>query len=801
MERQHSGSMFDTVRENWEHSPQPQKQAELNMSECMTAEQRIAELLTPTGELAAEIIAIIDQQEASLLAEQKTDQQRAAVKNDYDITRWLLLGSGPENRLPNNLWITPYGSIGVSPNYPSANLRQLGSGPDAKESIILLNIINQNKNALEQSVESLIKASPMYALLQSFDDNTTAKPQKLNEYWKQIRTGQEEHVIKKRHGIPVSETLNQRTANSNLVFSAQKALQKAIYKIEEETMPQVTNHGSSTYEKVYAWLMTGIASQRSSSEELITSLHTDPDEDYLRGTNADGEDIWLHDDHYSFCGDLGEQLHREALTTNNREIALWLALYYSEKVIKKGPGVKHSEALDSAVKQTVAAHLDDIASDPNYHIPSIRKPSGLTYRSAPVKYITLEHRNTVQYTDVVSSEWQRELESETFGWIRSADRPYADGRIIIEAPLDQQYNPSPDRYDMSLNIDSYRYTDTDETFGRSPQIPGYDIVGRSDYTWYYERSDHDPYGPTNIEIPDERKQSLAEMYHSIGLVDLAQQVDKSESLTVDDLVQLIQIHSEYTFDDSYKLHHGQLENGLSAFTKCIDRGVLQVQCTGATQFLLASLTHAVPEIGASSASGVLLPNFDGQHEESLRINKLGHSLVRIFSKGKMFILDATPAGATEYTSTSSHTYPRLTSTTPQVSHNNARRETKPMQPQPNAQPHQIGTPIENFIEQQKPDRLKNVRSLLDNVAGNILGAKSSSKAMQLVAKLPNHDPIRTAYRIVLQLQNNVPESKIASDLQFLQNYASAEPANIKKAGLALYDQTIIQQITRSIADL
>ncbi len=211
-------------------------------------------------------------------------------------------------------------------------------------------------------------------------------------------------------------------------------------------------------------------------------------------------------------------------------------------------------------------------------------------------------------------------------------------RVISKRPANPTIGPYAPRTAMTIVIDDARIQGTD------PYVAGFTLVGRREITGtlateykFEPSSEGDPYVPCLVPIPNTRRRKLVEAYRYIGMSRLADMVEQSAELTVEDLKEYISQETTYPYPDVGTGQSGGDER-IEMFRSHVENGRLVEQCTGSAVFLKCSIDVAFGHGHATVVRGGSLP----MENETLMAAR--HAQVATNLAGRKYILDSTPNG-------------------------------------------------------------------------------------------------------------------------------------------------------------
>jgi len=429
-------------------------------------------------------------------------------------------------------------------------------------------------------------------------------------------------------------------------------------------------------------------------------------------------------------------------------------------------------------------------------------------RSAYQFYYPLHFKQRGEQADIASQEEYLAEGARTVAWIARTGAAQTDSaeRIITFEARPTQLSARASKGD--LVIVSPHFQNSTLT---SPYISGYDLVAfdKDNGAYHFVRNPEDDeyVRPPLLPFVRHTTRALTQGYRQLGLHELADAVEAREGiLDAYQLESLIAGMSAYTFDTSVPITWEPTD--LSDFAGQVKDGRLQVQCTGAAQFLIESLKVLTGSEAATMVSGYVLPRGN-----ETRVSAQGHAKVRVFLDGKRVVLDATPA-LRDMPSDAAVSRAGDTRVKASTSRRAARRgrklaakalrgsgrvtdkaEIAHSERQPAAAQAPSAAAIEAFRQELTEQRLPEVsfiRRRLEDSAQIALDVRGRDALYKKLIDLPEGDPLRATLR--LALQDTVSDAMIAERLASLQIYAQATAANLKRAGLRKYEPALVANL-------
>jgi hypothetical protein len=306
-----------------------------------------------------------------------------------------------------------------------------------------------------------------------------------------------------------------------------------------------------------------------------------------------------------------------------------------ERVLESATGYVWDKLSDPYSLHGVTAVL----SYPTYRI--LREPHG-EFVDKQVLDFARKYTESVMTDPTISMSiaTRGELISEYHQSIGSVKK-YGPENFRVPARIMQKGSFNPHLPALSGNEDMIL---TLWLFDSSPDIPGYTLVSHQGSRYGFNVSpEGDPYRACHVIINKQRRAILAEQYQAIGLDQLAEQVQSTNKLTVQQLVEMVRATSDYYLPDEvaywYKedeLFSGMRFEKLESFKAAVKDGRLQVQCTGSDGFMRLSLETAFGVGCANTVGGTVI------HSDDEAIRAVEHAQTVFVWEGKLYILDATP---------------------------------------------------------------------------------------------------------------------------------------------------------------
>ncbi|HUD06958.1 MAG TPA: hypothetical protein VMR34_03665 [Candidatus Saccharimonadales bacterium] len=802
--------MSETMQETHGSSVEPNESLEqvdyvASLQELYVASDEAIEVCRPKLWTAAERVS------ATLL---NPDQQRA-VALYAGVLDWHYFGK-PNDPIPEGMVLTVEsdGDPGISLDYRIPYINdQLGSlgtriaeagmndglAPYFKE-------MKERRPLVQKVIKDFILNSAEYQLLSSFDDAIVqAEPSPLNPYWRQIRETQIEQALREKYGVEPDETIS-------LGSPMHLELRRDLYQLDRETMvtPEVPDESSSALQRARAYLTPFIATEFEDDHDELRfgRILYDPGNGlYVAGEGEDDEDAI--DELWDYCTQASRKMSPNIFVGDEklREIAIGFMKIAMEVILDPRSSGSYQKILETAVDQAINYNLDDLnetiyPSPSNYIYGSLqsplltRSPTGETYDYDQVR--SLSHR---RYTS-------RENWGDVFGSksrLATAEQLWRDENF--QAGQVEKYAPANYRTEMRLiqtreRIEPMGARSTEEDLvitlsmraepGIVPYIPGYELVSISPfYDRYGFRVDPegDPYQTCQVVINKERREKLYRNYESIGLAELAQQVEARSRLTVSELASLIRSASIYHVpekmsglgsDDPLSSSMTYLDV-FGSFSKVVLSGKLHVQCTGAASFLKESLGIAFG-LGSSaitSGNNVINPTNDF-------ISMAGHAQTVFTHNGKQYILDSTPShtsgerpgGAIE--ETDYYVQNRKAPLAPKLVLADHDREVLTREPLPEKTlDEQITNLVDSMVERSKI----------------VFGLPNNQKLYELLIKLPASDPARSTFELLLQAQRGkLSFEEIKTKAEYVSACSEATPDTRMRMGFGQYTVSYLEQL-------
>jgi hypothetical protein len=645
----HEDKLEVPEKTNWRESEKRQA------SEIITA---FRELYAPSEEFIGTFQTQFHEIAAGVIDSIPDSVHREAVARHISHIELAIFSSGAMD-LPDGLLIggyTGYPSIQYDPSMPYMNEGVAGYVRSELRRHGAVEILEERYRQFETDASTVERArliteawtsSSVFEFFSAFESagllNNDAP---LDVYWRTIRERQIDQTVRQRHGIRDNEVVQSGT-------QAHRELVRDVYRLDEETIKQpVTDIQLSGIERARQYLIPYIIESLRESSDLSDNI----DEIDIQFTISEH----LHSSMMSFKEASGEK----------RKLYIGRFLSPVARRIQElsiGDGVL-KEIIQDRLRDLLHAILDPKTKSLRDALEVSRTKGVLAqakkelrFESTPLFGNLINHpqksffyefrgdstgnnelriaaatRNEKRYPveDIFSNEAyvstkssQEERRMQTLAWRKGSSNgarlmTRQNGSIVLP-----DYAALPD---MTVKVDENDFV---------PSFPGYTMVSVSPegaYGFRYEKM-NDPYVPCNIQIPEEKRLSLADEYDSVGLHNAAEQVRYLYGLTVENLVEILRRNSEYVYMS--KGFHSRNIYSLETISDIVSEdGKLYVQCTGAAQVLKTSLEYAFGVGSANTISGYL------STESQQRISKLGHMQTTFKHKGKLFILDATPSG-------------------------------------------------------------------------------------------------------------------------------------------------------------
>ncbi len=675
------------------------------------------------------------------------------------------------------------------------------------------------RNQVNNLLSEVVKETLAYALLRALATETPhAYDAPLTLAWRMIRESQEEDVVRKSHGLTREDTLRSH-------YNAHSELQRRVYQLDDERMLAIKQAQGDPMQRLLQYIVNELNIYHGyEGDERIVAL-TGVKQDELVGMTVDGREKRLGDDIFLLSDDWVVEPGGNGVR--------WL-----EKYDKSGSLL---EALAQGLVERGASEggdlleiLDAATEVCKYH--SVLEQGGIRpgltayLRQTDIPLVeerSVRHREWYPNSaskesrlDVVSPSDIEEGQRHNVGYIVGSVVRDVAGRVITtgrRASINLPRHINDYACMLYVNRDEggewCLYGDLDDHLGGGysikdlgPFIPGYQAAAYDpdDGVWYFKRAEVDPYrGSAEVEIAKDNQSILADRVRSMGLLSLADEIAEATDLNLAQLTILISDHSDYTFDEKYKiLTNKKSELTDEDFAQLVNEsGRLQVQCTGSATFLCHMLKIALPSSRAATISGHTVAG-DGN------IRNVGHVQVMMAHEGTQYIVDATPPNRAMGTASESYSSGggwRANQTSGQKHPSGEKRNTSRQELGEEAL--QIMGTAQSMAQDERAQRAQDVSERAKQLLKahfDILNSSDEALYKQVSLLKKDADPLRRILELVLRHDNGVLlQDELQRTKEFLVNLNERgdDAPLFRRIGIPRYDQQLIRSLIDIVHDV
>lgn len=353
----------------------------------------------------------------------------------------------------------------------------------------------------------------------------------------------------------------------------------------------------------------------------------------------------------------------------------------------------------------------------------------------------------------------------------SIDLPESEHDLVIE-----NHTFSPDGLNQ---ISGYRLNKIRESYGS--------LIN------YYILDDQDPHDKCLMPIDPVKLADLAERYKQIGLGGEEFLTRLEDVSTVQDLVDTIISISDYVYADDHgvnDMYHRfdkskATSDTLQKYKFLVKSGRLQLQCTGAADFLIKSLETLLDKdaIIYPITGYVLKPGND-------KIDGVSHAQVALEYEGRRYILDATPPE-----SGYGESHQRVKQFNRQLDHDTIITNSRSVSPVKSNERPKVEPTIEINSKSPEEKRAEILDDLKDSLAA-ILGVKNKELLGKELLKLNENDPMRlTVGAIMADQRGNKTDMPINRVLPILRGIKQADAETRRVLGVDHYLDHVLDILT------
>jgi hypothetical protein len=523
--------------------------------------------------------------------------------------------------------------------------------------------IEMSEDQIKHHLVEVVQATPEFAFLLSFqaEPPTEQVDQPLNAFWRQVKEAQAEQTIRDQIGLP-------RPASLVTQPGADRALRKAHQDIDDMTAPRAEKKEVTPedplikfYTHVLDVLSESLRQKGWGTECLGPAQPMGEGRLLVAGVGGELQRRWL--------GDLREDtslmperrthdgfpypaaLWAKVTATAVKEILFNFEDYntYQElldKVTDDAAGLLYTQLLNT-MSQERAGNLHKKFDDPRL-LPWLRQPDGPVFDADQVRdrrsITQFGYRSPAPGSRFTTRDEMRRLQRQTFAHVVKrpwpADRP--ESPRIIQTVSRGKYTPDFDPADADMII-AFREDVgvTHPNYGLvagQPVITGYKTIGHdAEYNrWgFARREEHDPHSPAHIALPEREAMRVIDRYRDLGLVSLANSLERQDQPTVEQLRKLLS-RQRYAFADEVK-EPDKIRGTWEDYRDLVWKGRLHVQCDSASDFLNLALDEMFGPASVDRIEGYVLPG------QTRRINSVPHAQSVLYRGDNSHILDATPS--------------------------------------------------------------------------------------------------------------------------------------------------------------
>ncbi|MES2631214.1 MAG: hypothetical protein V4611_04620 [Patescibacteria group bacterium] len=675
---------------------------------------------------------------------------------------------------------------------------------------------------LMEIILSAWRQSSAYALLTSFDSpvQTTASAP-LSPYWRSIREGQIEQDIRRRHGLSAEETLiNGSFARQELVrslhwldeeenpFEKKKAevsglerLKKFLWPYYRKAVEQLHSfNGAPRYELLDEEIHIGqydnaamLVKDNMTGENTfldLVELNWDVPfhilKDFSTGSVIGDSMIYSRLTQATETimqakkGKIVDLIHKSESEYIDVEGDTWTGPYLN--LLQNGSNVAvNSEYFDFEVGEVISDEgLNDhvVWNYYRYNLENVFSSESRIHTKSSIEQ--LSRTNVASVLEV--------------GNVSLRSRLMTSRRKDLEPGLDVTSD-----FDMKITIN-------DSSSITIPDLYGYDLVGKDGNAYLFRRTtDSDPYDDCTVQIDDDKRLGLANIFAEAGLAAIADDIRLSKYLTVSDLTDILKSGSQYVYDEGYARHSDSDISTIDDISMLEHDGILQLQCTGAAQVLRVSLNYIFGEGSSSVRSGFVV------NPGRASVNAVGHMQTAFSHQGSFYILDSTPIG----TGSSHHNYAHSA-----ARYFNTARGYEPLHRDPVLMSAPIGSetqlrqafesPQDVLAEAEEVDRNKirneaisEIHDTMNTLLAIIFSSRNNNELYKKLVELPEHDAARRSLSLVKQAKRNeaLDIDLFTSTNDYLQKLIDAPQAKRAVVGADIYDENTLSQLSNLVRRL
>lgn len=664
--------------------------------------------------------------------------------------------------------------------------------------------------AIKEAIRSLIMSSADYQLLNSFDDSIIKPAQApLPPYWRQIREQQIELSLRERYGYSPNEPVY---LNSPMQFE----LRRELYRLDEETAlsTEDPDNSSGALQRACTYLTPFVArayeDEYVAGEKKFGRIVYEPGD----GTYILGEDEELGDavhDLWELSKAAAEELSSNIFIGDERlkYLVMDFVSVAIDKILDPRATEPYRTVLEEAVNEAVehiTENLYELIRPSEMNIAYGFNESAIIMRAPNSEAFSQRLFDSLRHQSLGRDSW-----SSVF---RSTSELASEAQLWQEENLQigkvEKYRPMNYRTSARLVQDRIRSepvgsrsTEEDLVIDLSfpndpyavPFIPGYQLVSISPfYDRYGFRVDPegDPYQECKVVINKARKETLANSYRSVGLVELAQHLEATPKLTVSQLTEFIRSASTYNAPihttggmsgDHFTSNFTRVDY-FSDFSKIVRDGKLFVQCTGVANFLKHSLQIAFGPNCAALIGGKVIKS------SSETISNTGHAQTVFVHNNRQYILDSTPA----YSLSNGSDEPIGTDT------EHYRNRRAPLAPKLALADHDQKTATALPKSGKTLDeRVSDLITSLVERAKVAFNLPDEEKLFKALVELPQSDPARMTFELLLQFQRGKHDLEdINRKSDYIEHCSEASQDSRDRLGFGQYSVGFLDQLRSTV---
>jgi hypothetical protein len=758
------------------------------------------EIVSCSSEVEAEQRPKFDAAVERALSAAPSTHDKQSIQRTADILRWQMFGK-PDDQLPEGLVITEV----MGKTKPSLDARKPFTIECAVESYVALAQtgvqgvenaviadIRQRLHGAEPEVRSLCNNNPANALLRSFDvqGQPLTKEVPLDQRQRAIEEEKARRTTMQQFGMGDDVRVEDIPRGGPV----DNALRRAYWRLDDQTQQKREPQSEQgAHDRARQYFAGRIADAYITAKKQMGGKDT-PDRqyiiDFLNNTKVDYDiDTRLQrqyilayktevvaDELQTLSVDTSDPLGYDCTRfTLQQGIAELFSADCPASYTEFMDDIEYElyQAIEYSATSVIGTFGDYTPLSTGTELRDrLLAPCGEFVDAETLKEARSHHGHPNEACGYMTQEEMQQASMESIGSVQSGSVP--SPRIIQM----QEKNPALPRpsgqSDLKLFLYDERFTYAD------PDIPGYTLVRHNGDAYEFMHDAADPYVAANVPISADAQQILTHEYEQLGLQTLADRIKSQSTLTVEELRGFIQAESNYPVPTNDEIlgrssrYSRAPYSDLQHFGRVVAGGKLQIQCTGAASFLKLSLQKAFGNPSASTVNGLTI------EPSSTTLNNLGHQQTAFQHDGKMYILDATPGGATT----------PLVGQAPDIKRTDVQQV--PIRP---ADMQTLNSPAKTADEQ-----LQAIRTNFEKQLGIALKAPHTEALYEHIAKLPEAtDPVRRTLGLAMRATSGdtVSFAEATSHLDFLDAYKDRSPQELRQLGLPVYDRKMLDMLSKS----